>query len=76
VHLDVELHHPRLQPLLCVGRRLVVHQRPDLFQEERQQPAGGDVADRLFHVLPEVPLDRGDRLLARFLRDLDGHAAV
>jgi hypothetical protein len=64
--LDVELHHARLQAFLCVGNALVVDQRTDLLQEERQQSTGGNVADGFVHVLLEIALDRGDGLLARF----------
>ena len=72
MNLDVELADARLQALLHVGHGLVVDERADLFEEETEQAAGGDVADLLaVAVLGEPALDRRNCLLARVLVDLD-----
>ena len=75
VDLDVELGDARAEPLLDVGDGAVVDRRADLLEQEAEQRAGGDVADALVALLLEPALDRLDRLLAGFLRQLDRHAA-
>src|SRR5688572_23122812 len=62
VNFEVQLGDARLQALLHIGDRLVVDQWADLLEKIAEQSAGGHVADLLLHVLPEVALDRGDRL--------------
>src|SRR4029079_13154862 len=45
----------------------------DFLDEEVEQRRGRDVADGLFHVLPEVALDRVHGLAAHVLRQFDRH---
>ncbi len=47
MHLEVEFGDAPLHVLLRVGHGVVVDRRADLVQEEGQQRAGRDVADRL-----------------------------
>src|SRR5690606_36944160 len=51
----------------------VVDARRYLLEEEPEEAAGRHVADRLLHVLAEVPLDGGDGFGPGFLAQLDGH---
>ena len=71
VDLDLELVDAHPQALLDVGDGAVVDRRCDLFEKEAEQRAGEDVADALVALFLEPALDRGDRLLARFLVELD-----
>lgn len=59
---------------LHIGHRLVVDQRPNLFQKEAQQAARRHVANRVIHVLAEVALNRFDGALAWAFGDGDGYA--
>lgn len=64
VDLDVDLHDARLQALLDIGDRLVVDDGARLLEKIAEQRAGGDAADRLFHVFAKVAFDGSDRYRA------------
>ncbi|CAI8692097.1 hypothetical protein EMIT0111MI5_160027 [Burkholderia sp. IT-111MI5] len=73
VAVDVELGDSRVQAFLRVGDREVVDRGRDLLDEEVQQRASLDVADRLVHVFCEIALQRRDCAVAYFLVQFDGH---
>src|SRR6476661_10862782 len=75
VVLQVQFGHAHLEPFLHVEHGLVVDHRPDLLDEEIQQRAGRDVADRLVHGVAEVALDGADRFGAQVFRQVD-HACI
>ena len=64
VALDVEFGDAAVQLLLRVADRGVVDERRDFLEEEAEQRAGLQVADRFFHVFGEVALQRDDRAVA------------
>ena len=75
VNLQIQFGDSRLQPLLHVRHGPVVDRGPDLFQDESEQRAGGDIADSLFHVLVEVALNGCDGGISHTAFKLNGHEA-
>lgn len=73
VDFKVQFGHAGLKLLLGVGDALVVDAGSNFRKQEREQGACGDVPDRLFHVLAEVPLNGGDGLQSVFFAEFNGH---
>src|SRR5579859_3535248 len=61
VHLKIQLRDALKEPLLRVSHGVVVDTRANFFQEETEKRASSDVADRLLHILLEVPLNGCNR---------------
>lgn len=74
MQFDVEFLDALQQALLHIGHGLVVDQRGDLFQEEAEQRAGGDIADLLLQVFLEIALDGSHGIRAGLPGNVDTHA--